>query len=160
MPTAAEADEHLERIADVLAEAERLSRIEQGVRPALPTDADAIRILAHHPHAAPEEHQIPQESCLRPLADKHLEDILPKLQQVLTMQQRQQPFHPDVFQLLLEADRQTPGPGTHTAIWGEDGATCIRSTRTTSPSSDPCATSRTISGPDMTVPSAVDTSSS
>ena len=119
VPTDAEATEHIERIAELLLEAERLSRIELGARPALATDADSIRHLAEHPHAAPQPHQIPRESLLRPLADKHLEDILPRLQQALTMQQQQAAFHPDVFELLVEADRQIPGPGIHTAIWDE-----------------------------------------
>ncbi len=72
VPTDAEATEHIERIAELLLEAERLSRIELGARPALATDADSIRHLAEHPHAAPQPHQIPRESLLRPLADKHL----------------------------------------------------------------------------------------
>ena len=120
VPTDAEAADHIERIAELLLAAERLSRIELGVRPALDTDdADTIRFLAEHPHAAPQQHQIPRESLLRPLADKHLTEILPRLQQALTMQQQRAAFHPDVFELLVEADRQIPGPGTHTAIWDE-----------------------------------------
>lgn len=118
-PTDAEATEHIERIAELLLEAERLSRLEQGARPALATDADSIRCLAEHPHAAPQQHQVSRESLLRPLADKHLENILPSLQHALTMQQQQAAFDPAVWELLVEADRQIPGPGIHTAIWGE-----------------------------------------
>lgn len=121
MPTNDEVHEHIERIGELLAEAERLSRIEQGVRRTITTDADSLRILAEHPDAAPQPHQIPQESRLQPLATKHLEAILPKLQQALAMQQQQEPFHPDVFELILDADRQIPGPGAHTAIWAPHG---------------------------------------
>ena len=62
VPTDAEATEHIERIAELLLEAERLSRIELGARPAITTDADSIRRLAEHPHAAPQQHQVPRES--------------------------------------------------------------------------------------------------
>ena len=119
MATDAEATDHIERIAELLLEAKRLSRIELGTRPALATDADSVRRLAEHPHAAPQQHQVPRVSILRPLADKQLEDILPRLQHALTMQQQQTAFHPEVFELLVEADRQIPGPGIHAAIWDE-----------------------------------------
>ena len=119
MATDADATDHIERIAELLHEAKRLSRIELGTRPALDTDTDSIQRLAEHPNAAPQQHQIPQESLLWPLADKHLEDVVPRLQQALTMQQQQAEFHPDVLKLLAEADQQIPGPGIHTAIWDE-----------------------------------------
>ena len=116
MATGDEVTERLARIADLIAEAERLSRVEQAMHPVLATSAEAVRMLAHHPYG---ERREPQQSRLRPLASKHLDDILPTLDQVLVMRQQDEPFHPDVFRLLLEIDKAIPGPGTHTAVWDQ-----------------------------------------
>ncbi|MDE0269032.1 MAG: hypothetical protein OXI96_08370 [Acidimicrobiaceae bacterium] len=117
MPASSEVDALIRRISDLLAEAELLSRIEQTMRPVVDTNADTSGVLAGYPHTAPSLFQLPRQARLRSLACKHLKDILPKLRQVLDMQHQGEAFHPEVFSLLLQADRQIPGPGTHTAIW-------------------------------------------
>ena len=89
------------------------------MQPVLNADADSIRVLAWHPHAAPRLSQIPRQARLKPLASKHLENVLPKLRQVLEMQQQDKEFYPEVLSLILEADQQIPGPGAHIATWND-----------------------------------------
>ena len=111
----AEATERIRRIEAALADAQCLSRIEQQMRAMLADDSDAVAILASHPDAETPTEQPPR---LRHLAVKHLDGILPTLEEVLTLHRQEASFHPKALTLIVDADRAIPGPGTHTAIWG------------------------------------------
>ena len=114
LPTDDELTQRVAHITALLAEADRLSQLEQSVRPMFPDDTDSIRILSFNPHPQPLE---PQESRLLPLATKHLSGINPLLIDALAMRQREHDLHPRIFSLLTRADEQVPGPGIHSAIW-------------------------------------------
>ena len=103
-----------ERIAGLDDEAQRLSRIEQAVRPMLPEDLLGVGILASSPHPHPIP---PKESRLLSLADRHLSDIRSELTAALSMKQQGEEFHPRIFERLVTADQQIPGPGMHSAVW-------------------------------------------
>ena len=113
-PDDAEFSVRMARIVALEDEARRLSRIEQAVRPMLPDDALSIRAFAMSPRPHPLP---PQESRLLALADRHLSDIQSELIAALRTKQQGEEFHPRIFDQLVAADQQIPGPGMHSAVW-------------------------------------------
>ena len=118
LPTEEEYSARTARIAALLAHAERLSELEQSIRPILPTDPDRIRSLAFNPHPRPLP---PQRSRLLPLADKHLTRVRPLLDEALAARRRADSYKHHIFPSLIEADRQIPGAGIHYAVRTSDG---------------------------------------
>ena len=113
MPTDDEFTARRERITALLAHAEHLSELEQSIRPMLPTDSASIRSLAFSPHPQPLP---PPQSRLLPLADKHLTQIRPLLDEALEARRRGDSYQHHIFPHLIEADRQIPGAGIHSAV--------------------------------------------
>lgn len=113
LPTEEEYSARTARIATLLAHAEHLSEMEQAIRPILPADSDSIRSLAFSPYPQPVP---PPQSRLLPLADKHLTRLRPLLDEALDARRRGDSYQHHVFPLLIEADRQIPGAGIHSAV--------------------------------------------
>ena len=114
MPDKREFAVRTERIAELDREAQRLSRIERAARPMLPGDPLSIRMLASSPHPQP---MPPKESRLLPLVDEYLSDVRSELIEALSMNHQGEEFHPRIYDRLVAADRQIPGPGMHNAVW-------------------------------------------
>ena len=113
LPTEEEYSARTTRIAALLAHAEHLSELERSIRPMLPTDSTSIRSLAFSPHPQPLP---PPQSRLLPLADKHLTQIRPLLDEALEARRRGDSYQHHIFPPLIEADRQIPGAGIHSAV--------------------------------------------
>ena len=113
MPTEDEFTARKARITALLTHAEHLSDLEQSIRPMLPTDSANIRSLAFSPHPQPLP---PPQSRLLPLADKHLARIRPLLDEALEARRRGDSYPHHIFPPLIEADRQIPGAGIHSAV--------------------------------------------
>ena len=110
-------DEFAVRVAKIerlLDEADRLSRLELSIRPALPDDSSIIRLLAASPRPQPIK---PERSRLEDLARTCLPDadrMLTRLDGLLTATV---PFKPHVHDFLVAIDREIPGAGIHSAVW-------------------------------------------
>ncbi len=113
MPTDDEFTARKARITALLAHAKHLSELEQSIRPMLPTDSASIRSLAFSPHPQPLP---PPQSRLLLLADKHLNQIRPLLDEALEARRRGDSYQHHVFPHLIEADQQIPGAGIHSAV--------------------------------------------
>ena len=110
-------EEYAVRVAEIerlLDEADRLSQMERSMRPALPDDATAIQMLAMSPRPQP---IMPETSRLESLAEEHLPDVAHVRSELARMEAASPPFNPQVHEFLIEADRQIPGAGIHTAVW-------------------------------------------
>ena len=114
LPTDNEFTARKGRIKTLLAHAEHLSELEQSIRPMLPADSTSIKSLVFIPHAQPLP---PPQSRLLLLADKHLTQIRPLLDEALEARRRGDNYEHHVFPPLFEADRQIPGTGIHSAVW-------------------------------------------
>ena len=117
----AEEDECRERLARIfghLEEMRLLSEAEQTVRPMLGDDPRYLKSLSWCPR--PLYSQPPQEPRLIGLARGHLGDHLPALDRVVALQGAEAPFQPEPLRLLLETDREIPGPGTHHSVFVDD----------------------------------------
>ncbi len=103
--------ERFKRITACLGEMERLSRVERAARPMLLFRTDELPQLTECPH--PRFQQPPHKPRLEELAAEHLDGILPRLHQVISLQKAQAPFRPNVLSLLHETDEAIPGAGMH-----------------------------------------------
>ena len=113
-PTKEEFAVRVAEIERLLGEADRLSQQERSMRPALPDDANAIRMLAASPRPQP---IMPETSRLESLAEEHLPDASHVRSALARMEAASPPFNPQVHHFLMEADRQIPGAGIHSAVW-------------------------------------------
>ena len=110
-------DEYPVRVAEIerlLGEADRLSELERSIRPALPDDATAIRLLTMSPRPQP---IMPEVSRLESLAHDHLPDYATVRAKLAQLEAASPPFNPQVHNFLTETDQQIPGVGIHTATW-------------------------------------------
>ena len=109
-------EEYAVRVAEIerlLGEADRLSQMERSMRPALPDDATAIRMLAVSPRPQP---IMPEASRLESLAEEHLPDASHVRSALARMEAASPPFSPQVHEFLMKVDRQIPGAGIHSAV--------------------------------------------
>lgn len=115
-PTDQELTVRIAEIERLLREADRLSRLEFSIRPALPDDASAVRLLAASPRPQP---VMPERSRLEELARSHLPDVDHMLAELdrLRARARSLPFKPAVHDFLVGIDREIPGAGLHSAVW-------------------------------------------
>ncbi len=110
-------EEYVVRVAEIerlLGEADRLSQLERSMRPALPDNATAIRLLAVSPRPQP---IMPEASRLESLAEEHLPDVDHVRSEMARLEAASPPFNPQVHEFLMEVDRQIPGAGIHSAVW-------------------------------------------
>ena len=113
-PTDQEFKVRIAEIERLLAEADRLSQLELSVRPALPDNADVIRVLAASPRPQP---IMPERSRLEPLARSCLPDAHHVLAELERLRAAAVPFKPAVHDFLVGIDREIPGAGIHSAVW-------------------------------------------
>lgn len=108
----------LDRIDGHLDEMRRLSEMERAVRPMLGDDPRRLKSLSYCPR--PLYSEPPAEPRLKDLARQHLGDLLPTLERVIGMQASGAPFQPKALELIIEADRNIPGVGTHSSVFVDD----------------------------------------
>ena len=118
-PTEEEYHERVERIVSCLEVMNRLSEIELAAKPMFPEGPEVIRVLVRCPR--PRFEDPPPEPRLEELANQHLADIVPRLREVIALQNNQAPFRPEALSLLLQADGMIPGVGMHHSVFGERG---------------------------------------
>ena len=112
-PTDEEFAVRVVEIERLLGEADRLSQLERSIRPALPDDATAIRLLSSSPRPQP---IMPETSRLASLAHDHLPDYVNVSIKLAQLEATSPPFSPQVHDFLIGVDRQIPGAGIHTAV--------------------------------------------
>ena len=113
-PTDEELTVRIAEIERLLCEADRLSRLELSIRPALPDDTTVVRLLAASPRPQP---IMPERSRLEELARSHLPDVDHMLAELDRLRARRVPFKPAVHDFFVDIDREIPGAGIHSAVW-------------------------------------------